>query len=131
MQEKIVLRMKDGSMRKCSTYSHFSAAFTKMKVVTTEGKVESVDLSDLKAIFFVYEFEGNPGYKAGGDFEEASPKAGRIVRVCFQDGEVIRGRVLNLAEGRSGFFLYPADPLDNNRKVFVVRSPGTRVEVEG
>jgi hypothetical protein len=38
---------------------------------------------------------------------------------------------LNLAEGASGFFLFSSDPLDNNVKVFVVRSPDTKVEVVG
>jgi len=127
---KVVLRRRDGSMVKCSTYSHFSAAYTFIKVVTTEGKVESVPISDLKAIFFVKDFTGNPSYKAGKDFGIGSPLAGATVRVTFEDGELLRGKVLNFAEDRQGFFLFPADPHDNNERVFVVRSPETRVEVE-
>jgi hypothetical protein len=128
--QKIVLRMLDGSMKKCTIYAHFSCAFTKIKVVTLEGRVESVDLDKVKAIFFVKEFDGNPGYKAGTDFDEHSPRAGKVVRVTFPDGETIRGRVLNFARQRKGFFLYPADSRDNNEKVYVVRLPDTRIEVE-
>lgn len=131
MRQKIILRMRDGRLKKCTTFSHFSAAFAKIKVLTTEGWVETVDLSDVKAIFFVREFEGNPNYKASNEFNEGSPKAGMAVKVTFADGEVMRGKVINLAEKSGGFFLFPADPKDNNRKVFVVRARDTIVEVEG
>jgi hypothetical protein len=130
MGQKIVLRMKDGSMKKCSTHTHFSAAYRHIKVVTMKGEVETVALDDVKAIFFVKAFEGDPGYKAGREFTEDSPKAGQAVCVTFGDGEIIRGRVLNMAEERQGFFLFPADPRDNNEKVYVVRAPDARIEVE-
>ena len=128
--KKIVLRMRDGSMVKCSTFSHFSAAFTKIKVVTSEGKVESMPLDELKAIFFVREFGGNPSYKAHKSFGDGSPKAGTSVKVKFADGEMLRGKVINFCEGGRGFFLFPADPMDNNERVFVIRGPGTEVEIE-
>lgn len=131
MRRKLILRRRDGGMVRCETFSHFSAAFRDIKIINTSGDVESVPLSDLKAIFFVRDFQGNPSYQPHGDFVEESPKAGQAVRVTFHDGEVLRGRVINLSEGASGFFLFPADPLDNNERVFVVRSPELRVEVEG
>ncbi|MEW6758631.1 MAG: hypothetical protein AB1347_10455 [Acidobacteriota bacterium] len=130
MPQNLVLRMRDGSMKKCKIYTHFSAAYSRFQVVTVDGRVENVPLNDVKAIFFVRDLEGNPGYKSQTEYSEESPKAGRPVRVSFPDGEVMRGRVLHMAEGRSGFFLFPADPLDNNLKVFVVRSPDVNVEVE-
>jgi len=131
MRRKLILRRRDGSMVRCETFSHFSAAFRDIKIINTAGDVESVPLSDLKAIFFVRDFEGNPNYQSHGDFVEESPKAGQAVRITFHDGEVLRGRVLNFSEGASGFFVFPADPLDNNERVFVVRSPNLTVEVEG
>ena len=130
MGQKVVLRMKDGTMKKCTTYTHFSAAYRHIKVVTVTGEVETVDMADVKAIFFVKAFDGDPGYKADHDFTEGSPRAGKVVRVTFGDGETIRGRVLNMAEERRGFFLFPADPRDNNEKVYVVRAPDARIEVE-
>jgi hypothetical protein len=129
--QKIILRRKDGVLVRCSTYSHFSAAYRHIKVVTAEGKVESVPLGELKAIFFVKEFTGNPDYHPTPEFVAGSPRAGRPVQVTFDDGETLRGKVLNIAEDRPGFFLFPADPKDNNNKVFVVRSPGVQVDVEG
>jgi hypothetical protein len=131
MHQKLILRRRDGSMTRCTTYSHFSAAFQSIKVINTDGKVDSVPLSELKAIFFVKDFGGNPHYHAHGDFSDESPKAGKAVKVTFHDGEIMRGRVINMSEGHSGFFIFPADPLDNNEKVFIVRSPDLKVEVEG
>ncbi len=130
MRQKIVVRLKDGSLKKCSTFSHFSSAYTKLKVLTTEGGVETVDLKDVKAIFFVRDFAGDASYEPRREFQDGSPKAGQAVTVRFSDGEVIRGRVINLAERSAGFFLFPADPNENNQRVFVVRTPGVQVEVE-
>ena len=129
MRQKIVLRRRDGSLEKCSIYSHFSAAYKSIKVLDTEGNLKTVDLQDVKAIFFVRDHEGNPGYRPNREFTEDSPKAGTAVKVTFPDGEVMRGRVINLSSSPGGFFMFPPDPLDNNLKVFVVRGPDTEVEV--
>ncbi len=53
-----------------------------------------------------------------------------MVKVTFGDGEKLCGKVINLAEEASGFFLFPPDPMDNNLKIFVVRAPGLGVEVD-
>lgn len=127
---KVVLRLKDGSLKKCRIYSNLSAAYKTIKVLTSEGKVETVDRSNLKAVFFVKSFAGDSKHHGSRAFKNGSPKAGQAVSVHFADGEVIRGRVLNLAEGRPGFFLFPADPEDNNERVFVIRAPDMSVEVE-
>ena len=128
INRRIVLRMVSGETKKCSISTQFSSAFKKIKVLTMEGEVESVDLKDLKAIFFVKDFAGNPEYKAHQSLREDSPKAGRAMKVTFPDGETLGGRVLNLAEDRPGFFMFPLDPRDNNEKVYVVRSPNMKIE---
>lgn len=130
MGNKLILRMKDGSMLKCTSRIPFSAAFENVTVINEKGEVLKIPVSDIKAIFFVKDFNGNPNYKAGAEFGDASPKAGKTVSVKFHDGEIIKGKVINLAEGQNGFFLYPADPLDNNEKVFVVRSKDVEIKTE-
>ena len=128
--QKVVLRLRDGSLKKCRIFTNLSAAYQKIKVVTAEGEVEAVDRSDLKAVFFVKSFAGDSKHHGSKAFKSGSPKAGQAVSVRFADGEVICGRVLNLAEGRPGFFLFPADPEDNNERVYVVRAPDVLVEVD-
>lgn len=127
---KVVLRLRDGSLKKCRIFSNLSAAYKKIKVLTADGEIETVERSNLKAVFFVRSFSGDSKHHGGRAFKAGSPKAGQAVSVHFGDGEVIRGRVINLAEGRPGFFLFPADPEDNNERVFVIRAPDVRVEVE-
>jgi len=127
---KVVLRLRDGSLKKCRIFSNLSAAYQKIKVLTADGEIETVDRSNLKAVFFVKSFAGDSKHHGSRAFNDGSPKAGQAVCVHFADGEVIRGRVLNLAEGRPGFFLFPADPKDNNERVFVIRAPDVSVEVE-
>lgn len=129
LQTKLVIRMKDGTMIKCGTYSHFSAAFQKLKVVTASGKVESVNLDDVKAIFFVKEFEGNTEYHEKKRFTKTSPRAGKSVSVKFDDGETLNGKVISLPEVGRGFFLYPADPNSNNLKIFIVRSATKEIKI--
>jgi hypothetical protein len=77
-------------------------------------------LKDLKAVFFVRDFKGNPEYKESKFFTEEKRPAGRMVEVTFKDGEVLVGATLGYDPKRSGFFLFPADPGSNNLRVFAV-----------
>ncbi|MEJ2366829.1 MAG: hypothetical protein P8Z49_00390 [Acidobacteriota bacterium] len=130
MAQKLILRKRDGQMIRCETNTHFSSSLRELKVIGTDGGIRSVPLNDLKAVFFVQDFEGNPAYRPTSEYSEESPKAGKSVTVTFPDGEILRGRVLSIPEGGAGFFLFPADPLENNEKVFVVRAPDVVVEVD-
>ncbi len=64
-------------MEKCSIYSHFSAAYKKLKVLDTEGKLKTVDLHDVKAIFFVRDHGGDPGYIPGRSSLPTLPRPAR------------------------------------------------------
>ena len=52
--------------------------------------------------------------------EEAQAVSKTIVE--FYDGEEIWGYSQGYQSESPGFFLFPADPQDNNQKIFVVRS---------
>ena len=74
---------------------------------------------ELKAVFFVRDFIGNPARKDGQKFptgETARPH----VEVRFRDGEVMVGRRTARRTDPQGFFLVPADPESNNLRVYVV-----------
>jgi hypothetical protein len=77
-----------------------------------------VELRDLKAVFFVWEFNGIHEYH---DFLLAdAPKDRRTIEVTFTDGEKIVGRPDGYNSQRIGFFMFPADPKGNNIRIFVV-----------
>jgi len=79
-----------------------------------------VPLARLKAVFFVRDFAGNPGYVERTDGGEL--QHGRRIEVTLIDDEVIVGRTLSYRADGHGFFVVPADPLANNIRVFIVSS---------
>jgi hypothetical protein len=85
----------------------------------TQESVE-VRIEELKAVFFVRDFAGNPAYSERKCFLEGERPPGRKVRVVFKDGEVMVGSTVSYERQRQGFFLVPADPQSNNRSVFAV-----------
>ena len=84
-----------------------------------------VPIARLKAVFFVRDFAGNPGYK--GQKTATLPGQGRRVEVTFNDGECITGTTLSYRPDGQGFFVSPADPADNNKRIFVVAAALRRV----
>jgi hypothetical protein len=74
---------------------------------------------ELKAVFFVRNFEGDPTYKDRQEFDRASA-SGRKIRVTFKDGELLLGMTQGYQPGRPGFFVIPADPRSNIERCFVV-----------
>ncbi len=76
-----------------------------------------VELADLKALFFVKDFGGNPQY-----VEKYDPNGtrGRKLEVSFKDGEKIIGTTEAWSPQKLGFFLFPADSATNNLRIFVV-----------
>lgn len=87
---------------------------------TTAGAHERVivPLARLKGVFFVRDFAGNPGYVERTD--TSGPQHGRRIEVTLVDDEVIVGRTLSYRHDGHGFFVFPADPLANNIRIFVV-----------
>jgi Family of unknown function (DUF6982) len=85
------------------------------------GEERQVSLRDLKALFFVRAFRGDPQYREGKQFPPSSRPPGRMIEVTFPDGETMRGytATANPWEHR-GFFMAPVDPRNNNVKIFVI-----------
>jgi len=83
-----------------------------------QGQGIKVEMKDLKAIFFVWEFTG---IHENHDFMLAdAPKSRRTIEVTFTDGEKIVGRPDGYYAQRIGFFMFPANPKGNNIRIFVV-----------
>ena len=76
-----------------------------------------VELKDVKAIFFVKDFSGNPEHRSPA---KDVPGPGRNLEVTFVDGEKIVGSTQGYDPKRLGFFLIPLDPDSNNSRIFIV-----------
>ena len=126
--EKIVVHYADGRVAKGHT-GDFNPARPTFTLAPVGDGVSSesvtVRLADLKAVFFVKDFAGDPEYTEWKRFVE--PRLGQQVALKFQDGEVMVGAMLPLST-TEGFLLFPADRGSNNEKVFVVRGAITIVE---
>jgi len=120
---KIIVRFADGRIMKGYTQNfspnkptfHLRPADPKASEETIEVLVQ-----ELKAVFFVRDFSGDPNYKEQKKFSEGVKPSGRVVEVTFKDGERIIGSTLGYDPRRSGFFVFPGDLNWNNLKIFVV-----------
>lgn len=120
---RVVARYQDGRVLKGVT-NDFLPAKDRLHVVPLESppgsKPVEVLIADLKALFFVKDFAGNPQHKESGEFDAARAAGGRKIRVVFKDGETLVGTTQGYQPGRPGFFLVPADSKSNNDRCFVV-----------
>ena len=120
---KVVVRFADGRILNGFT-NDFTPAKDHFHITLAEtppgSKPLDVQTKDLKALFFVKDFAGNPGYDERKDFDPSRPLGGRKIRVLFKDGEEIIGTTQGYQPGRPGFFLVPADPNSNNERCYVV-----------
>ncbi|HVP39238.1 MAG TPA: hypothetical protein VMS93_08660 [Candidatus Saccharimonadales bacterium] len=91
---------------------------------TRDGKMAEVQLTDLKALFFVRDLDGNPKRR---DSKRPNPEDVRLrgaksVALSFKDGEKLVGATHHYPPTRPFFFVVPVDPNDNNIRVLVNRS---------
>ena len=82
------------------------------------GEIQTINIKDLKAVFFVKDFQGNPKYQDRDDNIRLG--LGKKIRVKFKDGEMLVGYTQGFSRDRVGFIMFPSDPISNNDKVFVV-----------
>jgi hypothetical protein len=123
-QNKIVIRYADGRTRKGVT-NNFSADREIFHLIPLGASLETMPLeihvTDLKAVFFVKEFDSKPKSRENKDPAMDKNIIGREVKVTFKDGEVLTGKTTSYNVNRPGFFMVPADSTSNNERCFVVR----------
>jgi hypothetical protein len=127
MRTLLVARFKDGRLLKGYTLD-FSPAKDMFHLISEgemdKGNTYEVSVESLKAVFFVKDLAGNKDYKEKKKFEEvdSSHLRGLMIKVEFEDGEVIRGKTMVYSPNRQGFFVFPVDPNSNNIRIYVVSS---------
>lgn len=117
----VVARFVDGRVLKGTTqdFSPHKPIFHLLVRDNPLARGLVVPVGELKALFFVRTYEGNP--KHVEDCGLADVKGlGRKIIVTFADGEVLRGSTTGYRNDKHGFFVIPVDPKANNSRVFVV-----------
>jgi len=84
------------------------------------GKPVEIRTMELKALFFVKDFAGDPDHHELNEFDASRAPVGRAIRVAFKDGEVLVGTTTGYQRGRPGFFLEPADTDSNIERCYIV-----------
>ena len=123
--DKVVVRFLNGTTLKGQTNNFYPEKAT-FHLVTLDGLIKKIDLEEVKAIFFVHYYEGDGSRM--DHYNDVIAGSGRIIKVTFIDGERITGFVQDYSPESSGFFIVPADPENNNKRVFVLRSSVAGIE---
>jgi hypothetical protein len=122
MEQKIVVNMRGGAVHKGVTHD-FSPKQVAFHVLPAEGGGVPirVNLTDMKAMFWVKDYLGNRDFVARREFDPGRAADGRRAILTFEDGETMWGWVTEDDPSVPGFFFVPSDEGDNNLKVFVIR----------
>ena len=125
---QVVARFQDGRVVKGVT-SNFLPTRESFHVQTPDGEIVPLVQSELKALYFVRDFAGDPTRRDSNRFDPAHPLAGRRIEVVFEDGEVMTGTTQGYQPNRAGFFVFPADASCNNERCFVIAKATRRVKL--
>jgi hypothetical protein len=119
---KVVVRFSDGRVLKGTTEDFFPNRPSFHLRPLRASEMQDIYVKELKAVFFVKDFAGDPKRREARGFERATIdiSRGKKVAVRFKDGEVVFGYTLTYMPDRSGFFITPADPASNNLRIYVL-----------
>jgi hypothetical protein len=124
--QKVIARFRDGRLVRGYTADfHPSKPQLHLSAEPHSSDTLFLQLSQLKALFFVRDFNGDQTRVDRHEF--GSTSQGRKVVVTFHDGETLIGSTLGYRGEGEGFFVQPADPRSNNLRVFV--APGATQQV--
>ena len=118
---RVVVRYAGGRVLK--GYADFDPeqpSFRFVPLDDPDGEGVEVAVRELKAVFFVRSFDGDPTHDESKDLYQPRPPDTRKVSVHFRDGEELVGHTRQLDRHRAGLFFAPLDPQSNNVRVFAV-----------
>ena len=127
---KIVARYVDGRTIKGTTVDFFPTKdFFHVTLADASNGAKPVEVytRELKALFFVRDFVGDPTHTTRNEFDPSRPALGRRIKVVFKDGEVLVGTTTGYQPGRPGFFLMPADGGANTERCYIVAAATSEV----
>jgi hypothetical protein len=127
---KVVVHYLNGKLVKGTTQDFFPNRPVFHIQPLDGGAAHEVRARDVKAVFFVRDYEGNHARRDLRGFVAAPAETsqGKKIAVRFKDGELLCGYSLSYSPERLGFFMFPADPGSNNLRVFVLKTSTQEVK---
>ena len=91
---------------------------------TPDGAIYTVELNELKALFFVKTLSGDAQHSEGMELQPADRRqfGSALVELTFGDGERMVGLTNRATPNRNFFFVLPVDSRSNNIRILVNRS---------
>jgi len=128
---KVVVRFSDGRVLKGTTEDFYPNRPGFHLRPLGGSEVLDIRCKELKAVFFVKDFAGDPKRHEARGFERATTdiSRGKKIAIRFKDGELVFGYTLTYMPDRSGFFMTPSDPASNNLRVYVLTHATREVKV--
>ena len=95
----------------------------KLELLNTAGNVVTIELKDIKVVYFVREF-GDADSPSRKTFTTRPRTEGLWVRLRFKDNEVLEGMMPNdlSLTTAEGFLINPPDLRSNTQRIFVPRT---------
>ena len=123
-RKKVVVRKLDKELVKGYVDSENLFGENGVEVLDLEGRLLTIPLDQIKGIYYVREFDGQPDRPERKTFLSRPRLAGLWVRMTFKDSEVIDGLMSEnlLTLEPQGFLVAPPDVYSNNLRIFVPRT---------
>jgi hypothetical protein len=130
MEHKVVAHYKNGETRRGYTQDFRPDAEAFHMLPSDGGGIPvTVKVEELKALFYVKDY-GAMRRQAERTKRFAPEIAGQKIVVEFKDGEKIWGVSEQYSTKSRGFFFIPADPTENNTRIFIVNSSVKQIQFE-
>ena len=129
MSKHVVARYQDGRVLK-GTSLDVDPNRMIFHLRPATGPAIQVNLSDLKALFFVRDLDGNAARDDQQVLDPDDPRSrgSIIVRLRFADGETITGLTIAWPPRKQFFFVVPVDTGSNNVRILVNRDAVTALD---
>ncbi len=104
-----------------------------VELLTRDGQALLTPYQDLKAVFFVRDFDSGSEADRKKLFQSRPKQEGLWVRMRFRDDDVLDGILANdlLQVTDKGLTVTPPDPYSNNQRIFVPRPALAELTVLG
>ena len=131
MEDKVVAHFKDGKTARGFTQDFRPDAEAFHLLPSEGGGIPSrIQIEDLKALFYVKDYGAmRRQVDRAKRFGSAVPTGQKTI-IEFRDGERIWGYTEEYAPNDRGFYFIPADPQENNTRIFIVNSSVKQIQFE-
>jgi uncharacterized protein DUF6982 len=104
-----------------------------IEVLSIAGQVVSLAYKEIKAVYFVRDFDGDRDHTERKVFTSRPKLEGLWLRMKFKDNEVLDGILPNnlLLVTDKGFIVIPPDPFANNQRIYVPKTSLVELTVLG